>query len=167
MEKVKNRKEFFSSDYRKNGYLLVGRGELKGLFADDVDLRELSRVLLCVQTYAYFTEGQVCMNDGVYVCRPGEWLTTYSAIAGYTGLDRRLVKTRLKQLEQYKVLQVVDVSVHKKIILQDYTHQTAVNHSFPTPVPNPVAASDCIPSAGLIAGAAAYYSNLAQEGGVN
>ena len=63
------------------------------------DLRELASVLLCVETFAYFSEGQVWLNDQVYFCHPGEWITSYTEIEELTGIDRRQVKKYLVKLE--------------------------------------------------------------------
>lgn len=42
---------------------------------------------MCVETFAYFSEGQVCLNDQVYFCHPGEWITSYTEIEELTGID--------------------------------------------------------------------------------
>ena len=74
---MKKRKENMTPDYRKSGYLKVGRSVLRAFFMGERDLRELASVLLCVETFAYFSEGQVWLNDQVYFCHPGEWITSY------------------------------------------------------------------------------------------
>ena len=56
---MKKRKENMTPDYRKSGYLKVGRSVLRAFFMGERDLRELASVLLCVETFAYFSEGQV------------------------------------------------------------------------------------------------------------
>ena len=77
---MKKRKENMTPDYRKLGYLKVGRSVLRAFFMGERDLRELANVLLCVETFAYFSEGQVWLNDQVYFCHPGEWITSYTEI---------------------------------------------------------------------------------------
>lgn len=86
---MKKRKENMTPDYRKSGYLKVGRSVLRAFFMGERDLRELASVLLCVETFAYFSEGQVWLNDQVYFCHPGEWITSYTEIEELTGIDRR------------------------------------------------------------------------------
>lgn len=86
---MKKRKENMTPDYRKLGYLKVGRSVLRAFFMGERDLRELANVLLCVETFAYFSEGQVWLNDQVYFCHPGEWITSYTEIEELTGIDRR------------------------------------------------------------------------------
>ena len=52
---MKKRKENMTPDYRKSGYLKVGRSVLRAFFMGERDLRELASVLLCVETFAYFS----------------------------------------------------------------------------------------------------------------
>ena len=76
----------------KGGYLRVERNVLKASFGDNVELRHLARVLLCVQTFVYFREGVVCFNEATFICHAGEWITSYSEMANLTGLCRKTVE---------------------------------------------------------------------------
>ncbi len=106
---MKKRKENMTPDYRKSGYLKVGRSVLRAFFMGERDLRELASVLLCVETFAYFSEGQVWLNDQVYFCHPGEWITSYTEIEELTGIDRRQVKKYLVKLEKQHFVFVSNV----------------------------------------------------------
>lgn len=161
---MKNRNNFFPTDIRKNGYLLVGRSELKALYSEDNSLRRIAHVLLCVQTFAYFRAGQVEVKGKMYFCRPGDWITTFAVIADLTGLDRRTVKQCLLQLEKYGILYMEDLPFCKRIVLQGPDFRQPADSSGPPSAPAmaPSGLQD------LIAGADAYYSNhMQQEGGVN
>ena len=112
--------EKMTPGYRKGGYLRVGRNVLKASFGTNKEQRHLAQVLLCVQTFAYFREGIVCLNEFTYVCRPGEWITTFSEIAGLTGLCRKSVKKCLERLAAGHFLQVNELTGYKLICLTDY-----------------------------------------------
>lgn len=112
--------EHMTPDYRKTGYLRVGRNVLKSFFGSNQEQRHLAKVLLCVQTFAYFREGMVCLNEFSYICHAGEWITSYSEIAVLTGLCRKSVKSCLKRLEAGCFLQVKDLVNYKLIILTNY-----------------------------------------------
>lgn len=114
------RKEEMSSDYRKGGYLKVGRNILKAFFSASQEQRRLAGVLLCVQTFAYFSDGQVCMNDRTVYCRAGEWITSYTEIAGLTGVDRRMAKKYLSNLEERGFLHVHTLGNYKRIALNTF-----------------------------------------------
>lgn len=111
--------ENMTPGYRKGGYLRVGRNVLKASFGTNKEQRHLAQVLLCVQTFAYFREGIVCLNEYSYVCRPGEWITSFSEIAGLTGLCRKSVKKCLERLEANHFLQVKELTGYKLICLID------------------------------------------------
>ena len=117
---MKKRKENMTPDYRKLGYLKVGRSVLRAFFMGERDLRELANVLLCVETFAYFSEGQVWLNDQVYFCHPGEWITSYTEIEELTGIDRRQVKKCLVKLEKQHFVIVSNVGFYKRIALVNY-----------------------------------------------
>lgn len=85
-----------------------------------MEQRQLARILLCVQTFAYFSEGQVCTNEGTYICRPGEWITTYTEMGQWAEVERHQVKTRLKKLEQLGLLTVEHLGSYKRIRLTHY-----------------------------------------------
>lgn len=112
--------ENMTPDYRKGGYLKVGRNVLKASFGNNQEQRRLAQVLLCVQTFAYFREGMVCLNELTYVCRPGEWITSFSEIADLTGLCRKSVKKCLDRLEAGRFLQVKELINCKLISLNNY-----------------------------------------------
>lgn len=118
--------ENMTPGYRKGGYLRVGRNVLKASFGTNKEQRHLAQVLLCVQTFAYFREGIVCLNEFTYVCRPGEWITSFSEIAGLTGLCRKSVKKCLERLEANHFLQVKELTGYKLICLIDYEPLTPV-----------------------------------------
>ena len=128
---MKKRKENMTPDYRKSGYLKVGRSVLRAFFMGERDLHELACVLLCVETYAYFSEGQVCLNDQVYFCHPGEWITSYTEIEELTGIDRRLVKKCLVKLEKQHFVLVSNVGFYKRIALVNYEQSVQVQHGEP------------------------------------
>ena len=128
---MKNRKENMTPDYRKSGYLKVGRSVLRAFFMGERDLHELACVLLCVETFAYFSEGQVCLNDQVYFCHPGEWITSYTEIEELTGIDRRQVKKCLVKLEKQHFVLVSNVGFYKRIALVNYEQSVQVQHGEP------------------------------------
>lgn len=76
-------------DYRKSGYVKIGRSVLRAFFEGEREMREMAEILLCVETFAYFSEGQVCLNKQIYFCHPGEWITSYSEMEELTRIDRR------------------------------------------------------------------------------
>lgn len=119
-------KESMTPGYRKCGYLKVGRNVLKAFFSGDGEQSRLAAVWLCVQTFAYFSEGVVCLNDFSYVCRPGEWVTSFTEIAGLTGLCRKSVKRCLERLEKNLFLQVKDLDSYKLIVLMNYEQQVVI-----------------------------------------
>ncbi|WP_455637990.1 hypothetical protein [Parabacteroides sp.] len=125
---MKKRKEKMTPDYRKSGYLIVGRSVLRALFMGEKELQELAWVLLCVETFAYFNEGEVCLNDQVYFCHPGEWITSYTEIEELTGLDRRLVKKCLVKLEIQHFVILSEVGSYKRIALVNYEQSVKVHH---------------------------------------
>lgn len=160
-----NRKETFTSDVRKCGYLKVGRSQLKAFFSGNTEQRQLAEILLCIQTYAYFSEGQVCTTEGTYICRPGEWITSYTKISGFTGIDRRMVKTRMKRLEHQNLLTIEHLGSYKRITLVNYAEQMQSMRTSPT---TPSAVSTEVEGTGssLFSGAAAFYApTTKQEGG--
>ena len=125
---MKKCKENMTPDYRKSGYLKVGRSVLRAFFMGERDLHELACVLLCVETFAYFSEGQVCLNDQVYFCHPGEWITSYTEIEELTGIDRRQVKKCLVKLEKQHFVLVSNVGFYKRIALVNYEQSVQVQH---------------------------------------
>lgn len=125
---MKKRKENMTPDYRKSGYLMVGRSVLRAFFSGEHELQELAKVLLCVETFAYFSEGQVCLNDRVYFCHPGEWITSYTEIEELTRIDRRLVKKCLLKLEQQHFVILSDTGSYKRIALVNYEQSLQVHH---------------------------------------
>ena len=128
---MKKRKENMTPDYRKSGYLKVGRSVLRAFFMGERDLRELASVLLCVETFAYFSEGQVWLNDQVYFCHPGEWITSYTEIEELTGIDRRQVKKYLVKLEKQHFVFVSNDGFYKRIALVNYEQSVQVQHGEP------------------------------------
>ena len=128
---MKKRKENMTPDYRKSGYLKVGRSVLRAFFMGERDLHELACVLLCVETFAYFSEGQVCLNDQVYFCHQGEWITSYTEIEELTGIDRRQVKKCLVKLEKQHFVLVSNVGFYKRIALVNYEQSVQVQHGEP------------------------------------
>ncbi|MCL3852073.1 MULTISPECIES: hypothetical protein [Parabacteroides] len=140
------RKEELSSDFRKSGYLKVGRTTLRALFSQHQEQRGLAAVLLCVQTFAYFSDGNVCLNNQSVFCRAGEWITSYTEIAGLTGLDRRLVKKHLLNLEKRGFLHIHDLGNYKRIVLATWEPEMIQN----TNNPLPDATSNCrLPDTGM------------------
>ena len=124
-----DRKQSFAPDLRKCGYLKVGRSQLKALFSTNAEQQQLAKILLCVQTFAYFNEGQIYTSNGVYVCHAGEWISCYWEISLLTGIDRRLVKSRLKKLEVMGFLTVEHMSVYKRISLTNYEQRMLIVHN--------------------------------------
>ncbi|KKB49197.1 MULTISPECIES: hypothetical protein [Parabacteroides] len=123
----------------KGGYLRVERNVLKASFGDNVELRHLARVLLCVQTFVYFREGVVCFNEATFICHAGEWITSYSEMANLTGLCRKTVKKCLIRLKSAGFLQVKDLINYKLISLNNYNRQkpVSVNTDLPSPIGQP------------------------------
>lgn len=164
---MKKRKENMTPDYRKSGYLMVGRSVLRAFFSGEHELQELAKVLLCVETFAYFSEGQVCLNDRVYFCHPGEWITSYTEIEELTRIDRRQVKKCLLKLEQQHFVMLSDAGFYKRIALVNYEQCLKVHHE-ETPVDRE---NGCNPtdSGSSLWDMAMNFYNMAnkQQGGVN
>lgn len=153
------RKEELSSDFRKSGYLKIGRTTLRALFSEHQEQRGLATVLLCVQTFAYFSDGNVCLNNRSVFCRAGEWITSFTEIAGLTGLDRRLVKKHLLNLEKRGFLHIHDLGNYKRIALATWETEMIKN----TNTPSQAAAGNCqLPDieAGLLDLAGQFYQSL-------
>lgn len=112
--------ENITPGYRRGGYLKVGRNVLKASFGSDQEQRHLANVLLCVQTFAYFRDGTVCLNEFSCTCHAGEWVTSFSEIASLTGLSRKSVKKCLIRLEAEYFLQMKDLLHYKLISLNEY-----------------------------------------------
>lgn len=153
---MKKRKEEMSPGYQKNGFLIVGRSTLKALFAPEHEQRGVAIVLLCVQTYAYFSDGYVCLNDRTVPCRAGEWITSYSEIAGITGFDRRLVKKYLINLEERGFLHVHDFGNYKRIVLNAYELKTKTPDKMPPAATPGAAEPDSLPPS-ILEQANAFY----------
>lgn len=153
------RKEELSSDFRKSGYLKVGRTTLRALFSEHPEQRGLAAVLLCVQTFAYFSDGHVCLNNRPVFCRAGEWITSFTEIAGLTGLDRRLVKKHLLGLEGRGFLHIHDLGNYKRIVLAAWGPEVVQNANNPSPA---AAGDSLLPDtgAGLLDQAGLFYQSL-------
>lgn len=131
--KMTKRKEELSSDFRKSGYLKIGRTTLRALFSEHQEQRGLAAVLLCVQTFAYFSDGNVCLNNQSVFCRAGEWITSFTEMAGLTGLDRRLVKKYLLNLEERGFLHIYNLGNYKRIVLATWEPEVVQNTNNPSP----------------------------------
>ena len=151
----------------KGGYLKVERNVLKASFGDNVELRNISRVLLCVQTFVYFREGTVCFNDAAFICHAGEWITSYSEMSKLTGLCRKTVKKCLIRLESSGYLQVKDLINYKLISLSNYDQQKPL--SVLVDSPSPIGQPAEYESTGGVFGQAMnfYQSGNGQKGAVN
>lgn len=159
--------ENMTPGYRKSGYLKVGRNVLKAFFGKDSEQRHLAQVLLCVQTFAYFREGLVCLNELTYVCHAGEWITSFSEIASLTGLCRKSVKKCLDRLEAGCFLQVKDLINYKLITLSNYD-QMMPTFSETTLPSVPVQPSAAEPDMDFFSQAMNFYQlNSGQKGVVN
>ena len=149
---------------RKCGYLKVGRNVLKAFFSGYDDQRRLAGVLLCVETFVYFSEGVVCMNDFSYLCRPGEWVTSFTEIGTLTGLCRKSVRKCLEKLEACNFLQVKDLGNYKLIILMNYEQLIEVKRE---PVHTPdISSQGTEGEGGLFATVSNFYSNQNEQKGV-
>lgn len=163
---MKKCKEHLTPGFRKCGYLKVGRNVLKAFFSGYGDQRHLASVLLCVQTFVYFSEGVIILNDFSYTCRPGEWVTSFTEISTLTGLCRKSVKKCLERLQSYNFLQVKDVGCYKLIILMNYEQLIEVKRE-PAHTPE-VPSEGNSGEASLFDLAESLYSNVnPQRGGVN
>jgi hypothetical protein len=156
--KMTKRKEELSSSFRKSGYLKVGRTILRALFSESREQRGLAAVLLCVLTYAYFSDGHVCLNNQSVYCRAGEWITSFTEIAGLTGLDRRLVKKHLLNLEERGFLHVHDLGNYKRIALAIWEPVVNQNTNSSSPA---TASDDRLPDigSGLLDQAGQFYQS--------
>lgn len=125
---MKKRKENMAPDYRKSGYVKIGRSVLRAFFEGEREMREMAEILLCVETFAYFSEGQVCLNKQIYFCHPGEWITSYSEMEELTRIDRRQVKKCLVKLEQLHFVIVTNVDFYRRIALVNYEQSLLVQH---------------------------------------
>lgn len=163
---MKKCKEKMTPGIRKCGYLKISRNALKAFFSGIDDQRHLAGVLLCVETFVYFNEGVVCVNDFSYVCRPGEWVTSFTEIGALTGLCRKSVRKCLEKLEAFHFLQVKDLGNYKLIILMDYEQQIEVKRE-PAHTPD-IPSQGTEGEGGLFAAASSFYSNQnGQKGVVN
>ena len=126
---MKKRKENMTPDYRKSGYLKIGRSVLRAFFTGERELMEMAKVLLCVETFAYFSEGQICLNDQIFLCHPGEWITSYTEVEELTGIDRRQVKKYLVSLEKQHFIVLSDIGVYKRVDLVNYEQSVQVQHT--------------------------------------
>lgn len=163
---MKKCKEKMTPGYRRCGYLKVGRNVLKAFFSGDCEQRRLAGVLLCVQTFAYFAEGMVHLNNLSYVCRPGEWVTSLTEVASLTGLCRKSVKRSLDRLEKDRFLQVKDLDGYKLVVLMDYEQLIEVKRD-DTHVPD-IPQTETESGSSLFAAACGFYSNQNErKGGVN
>ncbi|MBC5644979.1 hypothetical protein H8S77_19045 [Parabacteroides sp. BX2] len=159
--------ENMTPGYRKSGYLKVGRNVLKAFFGSDKEQRHLSQVLLCVQTFAYFRDGMVCLNEFTYTCHAGEWITSFSEIADLTGLCRKSVKKCLGRLEAGHFLQVRDLLNYKLISLTNYEQIVQVSNETNQPS-SPSQSSGNEPEGDFFSQAMCFYQPTnTQEGGVN
>ncbi len=164
---MKKRKENMTPDYRKSGYLMVGRSVLRAFFSGEHELQELAKVLLCLETFAYFSEGQVCLNDRVYFCHPGEWITSYTEIEELTRIDRRSVKKCLLKLEQQHFVILSDAGFYKRIALVNYEQSLKVHHE-ETPVDRENGCNPTDSGSSLWDMAMNFYNPTdKQQGGVN
>lgn len=82
----------FSLDEKKYGFLKVSRNQLDALFGQVATDRDTAFLLLCIQKHLYFKEGKIWFPHAVYTCNPGQWITSYSELATFTGFDRKYVK---------------------------------------------------------------------------
>lgn len=159
-------KENMTPSYRKCGYLKVGRNVLKAFFSGDSEQRRLAGVLLCVQTFVYFSEGMVRLNNLSYICHPGEWVTSLTEVASLTGLCRKSVKRCLERLENDHFLLVKELDGYKLIALLNYELQVEIKRedaSVPD-VPSPEIGNN----GGFFAAANNFYApQNGQKGGVN
>lgn len=163
---MKKCKENMTPGYRKCGYLKVGRNVLKSFFSGDCEQRRLAGVLLCVQTFAYFSEGVVRLNNLSYVCRPGEWVTSLTELASLTGLCRKSVKKCLDRLENDCFLQMKELDGYKLIVLMNYEQLVEIKRNG-TSVPD-VLRSETESGSSLFAAASNFYSLPSErKGGVN
>lgn len=152
-----NRKENLASKTLKCGYLKVSRNLLKTKFSGNDEQRQLATILLCVQTYAYYSQGQIGIGRSYYVCNPGEWITTISELSCKLQIDRRTIRVRLKQLEQMSILTVQHLKTYKRIILSDYEQSIAAAFKNPSPPPL-VAAAEQGAEESIFATANRFYS---------
>lgn len=164
---MKKRKENMTPDYRKSGYLKVGRSVLRSFFTGERDVRELAKVLLCVETFAYFSEGQVYLNDLVCFCHPGEWITTYTEIEELTGIDRRQVKKYLIKLEKQHFVIMTNIGFYKRIALVNYEQSVQVQHGNMVTDTGNKGGQNNNGSSFWDAAVAFYQSNNEQKGAVN
>lgn len=162
--KMKNCKQTFTSSVQKCGYLKVGRNQLKSLFSMDMEQRQLAQILLCVQTFAYFSEGQVCTSEGTYICRPGEWITSYTKIGELTQMHRHLIKTRMKKLENLHLLTIEHMKSCKRISLTNYEQQIQTTRLYSS-TPSDVSTKEVETGDSLFAGAEAFYAPVGGQKG--
>lgn len=125
------RKDELTLDLFRCGYLKVGRPTLRALFSEKPELRGLATVLLCVQTFAYFSDGVICLNNQSVLCKAGEWITSFTEIATLTELDRRSVKMNLQNLEERGFLHTHDLGKYKRISLAIWEPEAVKNTNTP------------------------------------
>lgn len=157
-------KQPFTSNIRKSGYLKVSRSQLKALFTGDMQQRQLAEILLCVQTFAYFSEGQVCTGEGTYVCRPGEWITTYTEIERLIGVERHQIRNRLKKLEHLGMLRVEHMGAYKRISLANYEQLVQVNRDY-SAKPTVTSTEEVGTGDSIFTDAASLYSPVREQKG--
>lgn len=160
---MKNCKVNMTPGYRKCGYLKVGRNVLKAFFGKDCEQRRLAGVLLCVQTFVYFSEGTIRLNNISYICRPGEWVTSLTELASLTGLCRKSVKRCLERLESDRLLQVKELDGYKLIVLMNCEQQVEIKRD-DTHVPDPFP-PETEGGSSLFAAANTFYSYTGEQKG--
>lgn len=164
---MRKSKHPFTSNIRKCGYLKVGRSQLKALFSGDMEQQALAKILLCVQTFAYFSEGQVCTNEGTYICHPGEWITTYTELGYLASMYRHQVRNRLKDLEGLNILTIEHLGNYKRISLANYEQQVQVTRQY-SATPQATSTEEVGTGDSLFANADSFYSPArGQKGGAD
>lgn len=88
----------FSLDKKKHGFLMVSRNQLDALYGEITGDRNIAYLLLCIQKHLYFKEGKIHLPYAVYTCNPGQWITSYSQLAEFTGFDRKYVKKLMDRM---------------------------------------------------------------------
>lgn len=96
----------FSLDMKKHGFLKLSRNQASALFNGSEKGRKTALLLLCIQLHLYFRKGKIHLRNATYTCNPGQWITSYSELAEYTGIDRKCVKTLLQEMIDWRWLSV-------------------------------------------------------------
>ena len=118
-----NRKDNFSTNERKFGYLMVCRSQLSALLGDNKEQSLLAWLLLYIQFHVFFKQGNVRIGKNTYTCYPGQWITSHLQLSRMSGINRKKVKLLLDVMQSEGWITVRKLNNGFRIILVGYLEQ--------------------------------------------